>query len=56
VLIIHPTRQAKAVGIDQSLEQITQADLSDALAPLAVQAGRPEPLSKTEMTLLAPAR
>jgi hypothetical protein len=56
VLIIHPTRQAEAVGIDKPLEQITQADLSDAFAPLAVQAGLPEPLSKTEMTSLAPAR
>jgi hypothetical protein len=55
VLIIHPTRPADAVGIDKPLEQITQADLSDALAPLAVQTGLPEPRSKTEMTSLAPA-
>jgi hypothetical protein len=55
VLIIHPIRPAKAVGIDKPLEQITEADLSDALAPLAVQTGLPEPLSKTEMTSFAPA-
>jgi hypothetical protein len=46
VLIIHPTRPAEAVGIDKPLEQITQADLSDALAPLAVQTRLPEPLSR----------
>jgi hypothetical protein len=56
VLIIHPTRPAEAVGIDKPLEQITRADLSDALAPLAGQTCLPEPLSKTEMISLAPAR
>jgi hypothetical protein len=50
VLVIHPTRPAEAVGIDKPLEQITPADLSDALAPLAGQTGLPQPLSKTEMT------
>jgi hypothetical protein len=50
VLVIHPTRPAEAVGIDKPLEQITPADLSDALAPLAARSGLPEPLSKAGMT------
>ena len=39
VLIMHPRRPTEAVKIDKPLEQITQTDLSDALAPLAAQAG-----------------
>lgn len=35
VLIMHPRRPTEAVKIDKPLEQITQTDLSDALAPLA---------------------
>ena len=41
VLIMHPTRPAEAVGIDKPLDQITRADLSNALAPLAAQAACP---------------
>jgi hypothetical protein len=40
VLIMHPRRPTEAVGIDKPLEQITQTDLFEALAPLAAQAGR----------------
>src|ERR1700739_1609543 len=40
VLIMHPRRQTEAVGIGKALEQITQTDLSDALAPLAARIGR----------------
>src|SRR5712664_2607697 len=43
VLILHPRR---AVKIDKPLEQITQTDLFDALAPLAARAGLPDPSSK----------
>jgi hypothetical protein len=39
VLIMHPRRPTEAVKIDKPLEQVTQADLSDALAPLAAQSG-----------------
>jgi len=46
VLIMHPRRPTEAVTIDKPLEQITQTDLSDALAPLAAQTGLPEPPSK----------
>jgi hypothetical protein len=45
VLIMHPRRPTEAVKIDKPLEQITQADLCNALAPLAAQTGLPEPLS-----------
>jgi hypothetical protein len=50
VLVIHPSRPAEAVGIEKPLEQITPADLSEALAPLAGQTGLPQPPSKTELT------
>jgi hypothetical protein len=46
VLIMHPRRPTEAVKIDKPLEQITQTELSDALAPLAAQTGLPEPPSK----------
>jgi hypothetical protein len=46
VLIMHPRRPTEAVRIDKPLEQITQADLSDALAPLAAQTGLPQSSSK----------
>jgi hypothetical protein len=46
VLIMHPRRPAEAVRIDKPLEQITQADLFDALAPLAAQTGLPQSSSK----------
>src|SRR5882724_12754630 len=42
VLILHPRRPAEAVKIDKPLEQITQTDLFDALAPLAARAGLPD--------------
>jgi len=48
VLIMHPRRPTEAVKIDKPLEQITQTDLSDALAPLAAQIGLPQPRSKAE--------
>ena len=48
VLIMHPRRPTEAVKIDKPLEQITQTDLSDALAPLAAQTGLSEPPSKPE--------
>jgi hypothetical protein len=46
VLIMHPRRPTEAVGIDKPLEQITQTDLSNALAPLTAQTGLSEPPSK----------
>jgi hypothetical protein len=46
LLIMHPGRSTEAVKIDKPLEQITRTDLSDALAPLAVQTGLPELASK----------
>ncbi len=55
VLIMHPRRPTEAVGIDKPLEQITQTDLSDALAPLAARTGLSEASVETEMTV-APAR
>jgi hypothetical protein len=39
VLIMHPRRPTEAVAIDKPVEQITQADLCDALAPLAARTG-----------------
>ena len=39
VLILHPRRPAEAVKIDKPLEQITQSDLTDALAPFVAQTG-----------------
>ena len=48
VLILHPRRPAEAVKIDKPLEQITQTDLFDALAPLAARAGLPDPSSKSK--------
>jgi hypothetical protein len=45
VLIMHPRRPTEAVKIDKPLEQITQADLSDALAPRAAPTTLPEPPS-----------
>jgi hypothetical protein len=55
VLIMHPRRPTEAVAIDKPLEQITQTDLSDALAPLAARIGLSEASVETEMTN-APAR
>ena len=55
VLIMHPRRPAEAVGIHKPLEQITQTDLSDSLAPLAARTGLSEASVETEMTI-APAR
>ena len=46
VLIMHPRRPTEAVKIDKPLEQITQTDLSNALAPLTAQTGLSEPPSK----------
>jgi hypothetical protein len=46
VLIMHPRRPTEAVTIDKPLEQVTQTDLADALAPLAAPTGLAEPLSK----------
>jgi hypothetical protein len=48
VLIMHPRRPTEAVGIDKPLAQITQIDLSNALAPLAAQTVLPEPPSKLD--------
>jgi hypothetical protein len=39
VLMMHPGRTTKAVKIDKPLEQVTQSDLADALAPLVAQTG-----------------
>jgi hypothetical protein len=44
VLIMHPTRPAKAVGIDKPLDQITRTDLFNALTPLAAPGSLSEPL------------
>jgi hypothetical protein len=55
VLIMHPRRPTEAVGIGKPLEQITQTDLSDALAPLAARTGRSGDSVGTEMTV-GPAR
>jgi hypothetical protein len=46
VLIMHPRRPTEAVKIEKPLEQITQTELSDALATLAAQTSLPEPPSK----------
>jgi hypothetical protein len=46
VLIMNPGRPTVAVKIDKPLEQITQTELCDALAPLTAQTGLPEPPSK----------
>jgi hypothetical protein len=46
VLVMLPRRPTEAVKIDKPLEQITQTELSEALAPLAAQTGLPEPSSK----------
>jgi hypothetical protein len=46
LLIMHPGRSTESVKIDKPLEQITRTDLSDALAPLALQASQPELASK----------
>ena len=48
VLIMHPRRPTEAVGIDEPLEQITEADLSDALASLAANKRLSEPSSKAK--------
>jgi hypothetical protein len=42
VLVMHPRRPTEAVKIDKPLEQVTQSDLTDALAPLVVQIGLSE--------------
>ena len=46
ILIMHPTRPTEAIKIDKPFEQITQADLCDALAPLVVRACPSEPPSE----------
>jgi len=46
VLIMHPRRPTEAIKIDKPFEQITQADLCNALAPLVVSTYLPEPPSK----------
>jgi hypothetical protein len=38
VLVMRPKRPTEAVRINKPLEQVTQADLSDALAPLVARA------------------
>ena len=47
VLVMHPRRPTAAVKIDKPLEQVTQSDLTNALAPLVARAGlselRPKP-------------
>jgi hypothetical protein len=43
---MHPRRPTEAVKIEKPLEQITQTELSDALATLAAQTSLPEPPSK----------
>ncbi len=42
VLIMHPRRPTEAVKINKPLEQATQSDLTDALAPLVAQTGLSE--------------
>ncbi|MEH2480520.1 hypothetical protein V1282_003877 [Nitrobacteraceae bacterium AZCC 2146] len=42
VLVMHPRRPTEAFKIDKPLEQVTQSDLTDALAPLVAQAGLSE--------------
>ena len=42
VLVMHPRRPTEAVKIDKPLEQVTQSDLADALAPLVAQTGLSE--------------
>jgi hypothetical protein len=42
VLVMHPRRPTKAVKIDKPLEQVTQSDICDALAPLVAQTGLSE--------------
>jgi hypothetical protein len=42
VLLMHPRRPTEAVKIDKPLEQVTQSDISDALAPLIAQIGLSE--------------
>jgi|SRR3977135_401401 hypothetical protein len=42
VLMMHPGRTTEAVKIDKPLEQVTQSDLADALAPLVAQTGLSE--------------
>ena len=42
VLIMHPRRPTEAVKINKPLEQVTQSDLTDALAPLVTQTGLSE--------------
>src|ERR1700687_831993 len=46
ILIMHPTRPTEAIKIAKPFEQITQADLCDALAPLVVRACPSEPPSE----------
>src|SRR3984893_13440139 len=42
VLMMHPGRATEAVNKDMPLEQGTQSDLADALAPLVAQTGLSE--------------
>jgi hypothetical protein len=42
VLVMHPRRPTEAVKINKPLEQVTQSDISDALAPWAAQTGSSE--------------
>jgi hypothetical protein len=39
VLVMHPRRPTEAVKINKPLEQVTQSDLTDALAPLVAPIG-----------------
>ena len=48
VLVMHPRRPTEAVKIDKPLEQVTQSDLADALAPLVAQTGLSELSPKTK--------
>jgi hypothetical protein len=48
VLMMHPGRATEAVKIDKPLEQVTQSDLADALAPLVAQTGLSELSPKTK--------
>ena len=48
VLMMHPGRATEAVKIDKPLEQVTQSNLADALAPLVAQTGLSELSPKTK--------
>jgi hypothetical protein len=46
VLVMRAKQPTEAVKIDKPLEQVTQADVSDALAPLTARAGASHPVSR----------